>query len=403
MNESAQLHPRPASRLVSVPFVLAFLANFLTALCAHTYLHLPGFLQQLGARELLIGIIMGAMAASGILARPIIGVWMDRRGRRTPAIFGAICLLVSCLLYLTVHSIGPWIFVVRIVQGLGIAALFSSLFTIAADIVPPERRASAIALFGISGLIPLSLGGLLGDAILAVGTYQTLFWVTAAAALVCLIAVLPIRDTRPPPSEENRTGFLDAVTAPNLRPIWFIACGFALCVAASFVFLKTYVLSTGVGTVGLYFTAYAVAAVAIRATTFGLLDRLSAKQALIPALAATASGLIVLAFASHAALLVVAGVLCGLGHGYAFPAIAAVVVNRASAANRGAAITIFTALFDVGFIAGGPSFGWLIRATSYRTMYVSAAALLMVMSAVFVRWDRTPARSLRARADGQAT
>jgi len=377
------------TRLLSRPFALAFVANFLTALSAHTYLHLPGFLHDLGARELRIGLIMGSMSAAGLLVRPALGNLMDRRGRRAPAVIGAVCMIAACLLYLTVHSLGPWIYVVRIIHGVAIAALFSSLFTIAADVAPPQKRAGAIALFGISGLIPLAIGGLLGDLILAHGSYQTLFLATAGTATLCLLAVLPIPDTRPQRSDnEAPNGFLDAIRAPELRPLWLIACGFALCVAASFTFLKTFVLETGVGSVGLFLSAYAAAAIGIRLTTSWLMNRTNHKRALLPALISTGAGLLVLAAASHPVMLAVSGVLCGLGHGYAFPTLAALVVDRANPSNRGAAITIFTALFDVGFLIGGPTFGLLVRVSSYAVMFTTAAAILAILAVVFYRWDR---------------
>lgn len=69
--------------------------------------------------------------------------------------------------YLTVNSIGPWVYVIRIVHGVGLAALFSVFLTIVADVVPKSRRTEGIAILGVSGLLPLSLGGLLGDAVLA--------------------------------------------------------------------------------------------------------------------------------------------------------------------------------------------------------------------------------------------
>lgn len=376
-------------RLLTMPFALAFAANFLTSLCAHAYLHLPGYLHQLGARELLIGVVMGSMSAAGILARPFLGRWMDDRGRRAPAIVGALCMIAACLSYLFVDSIGPFLFAVRIAHGIAVAALFSSLFTIAADVSPPERRAGAIALFGVSGLIPIAIGGLVGDIILATGSYRTLFWFTAIAAVLILLFVLPIRDTRPTPIPSvDAPGFFRSVSGAGLRPLWFVAFGFALCVSATFTFLKTYVLQTGIGTVGTFFASYSVAAVGIRLTTSRLLDRIGAKQALIPSLVLTCGGLVSLAIASNPTSLIVAGALCGLGHGYAFPTIAAMVVHRTDASNRGLAITMFTALFDVGFLVGGPAFGALIRVSSYPTMFVTAAVLLSLTTIVFLMWDR---------------
>lgn len=48
--------------LLSRAFVLAFCANFLHSLAFFSYLHLPGFLADAGASELMIGVVFGTMA-----------------------------------------------------------------------------------------------------------------------------------------------------------------------------------------------------------------------------------------------------------------------------------------------------------------------------------------------------
>lgn len=391
------------SHLLSFPFVLAFFANFLTAISTHTYLHLPGFLYDLGAQEWQIGIIMGSMSAAGLLVRPALGTIMDQRGRRPPAVFGAICMTTACLLYLSIDSLGPWIYGVRVIHGVAIAALFSSLFTIAADVAPADKRAGAIALFGISGLIPIAMGGILGDLILTHGSYRTLFYTTAGTSALCLFAVLPIADTRPPRCwQETQHSFAHAVNIPALRPLWFISLGFALCVAASFTFLKTYILFINVGTVGLFFSSYAGAAVTIRLATAWRMHRITEKQALVPALGLAALGLVVLAFSDCERWLIVSGILCGFGHGLAFPTVAAMVVQRAKTSNRGAAMALFTALFDAGFLFGGPFFGLVLTTTSYRSMFVMAALLLVAMTALFLVWDRPYAQHAKLSKKGKS-
>ena len=78
---------RPARRaarppVVSRQFVLCFAANFLQNLAFTLYLHLSGFLHELGADEVRIGLIVSVTAATAILWRPPLGTLMDARGRR---------------------------------------------------------------------------------------------------------------------------------------------------------------------------------------------------------------------------------------------------------------------------------------------------------------------------------
>lgn len=380
----------PREPLFTRPFLLASAAHFLYALGFNLYLHLPGFLKALGAGEVEIGVIFGLTAATAIAARPWLGGAMDARGRRVVILAGGAFDVVVCALYLTVSGLGPWIQVVRIVHGLSEAMLFASLFALAADLVPASRRIEGLAIFGVSGMLPVSLGGLLGDVILAHGDYRLLFQVSVALAAGALALSIPLRDPPRAPGDPPR-GILAAFVQRDLLPLWFVGLTFATSIAAHFTFLKTFVLETRVGTVGLFFSAYAIAAVSIRIVAGRLPERLGEKRVLIPALFAMAIGQVVLARAGSAAAVGAAGVLCGLGHGYTFPILAGLVVNRARAAERGAALAIFTALFDGGTLVGGPLFGAVIRAAGYPAMFLSAAALAVFGALVFAAWDRRAA------------
>ena len=72
-----------------------------------------------------------------------------------------------------------------------------------------------------------------------------------------------------------------------------------------------------------------------------------------------------------------------------FPILIATVVERARPSERGSALAIFTALFDVGILFGGPSLGLLVQATSYGTMFLVSSVLAACTGVVFALWDRT--------------
>jgi MFS family permease len=131
---------------------------------------------------------------------------------------------------------------------------------------------------------------------------------------------------------------------------------------------------------------------------FGWLpDRVGPKSVLFPSLAALAAGFLALAGAEDTRDVVVAGVLCGIGHGFVFPILFALVVSRASDADRGSASAIFTALFDVGVVLGGPLFGSLSRGLDFGWTFATAAGIIVVGTGVFGLWDR-PSRLARAPA-----
>ncbi len=369
--------------------MLAFIGHFAFCIGLWTFVHLPGYLEGLGGGQAEIGIIIGVISISAIVSRPTIGRLMDRRGRRPVVLGGAAINLLAVCAYLTADSLGPWIYVIRIVHGIGEAALFSVFFTIAADVIPASRRTEGIAIFGVSGLLPLSLGGLLGDIILKHWDYSALFLVAALVSLLALLLCIAIPETRPARKRLGApTRLLDIFLTADLIPLWLLTFGFTCGLTSYFTFIKTYIGETQIGSVGLFFFSYSAAAVLCRLFFSWIPDKVGLRKMLVPMLLSLSGGILMLAYGEHAWTVAMAGVLCGLGHAYVFPIISALVVSRADDDDRGAAMTMFTALFDLGALVGAPLFGWIIEKSSYQTMFVTAVCFVATFSIVFFIVDR---------------
>ena len=158
--------------------------------------------------------------------------------------------------------------------------------------------------------------------------------------------------------------------------------------AGAYTFVKTLVESEHVGSVGLFFSAYAAAAIVLRIGFGWVPERIGPKRALMPALGAVGVSLGLLAVARDEVGMAAAGVFAGLGHGYAFPILSALVVHRADPADRGSAVALFTAIFDAGILVGSPLLGVVARTADLRTMFAAAAALPILGASVFAVWDR---------------
>ncbi|UCE87447.1 MAG: MFS transporter [Deltaproteobacteria bacterium] len=377
------------NRLLTPLFLLCFTTNFAQGMSFNLFLHLPGFLNALGAAEVEIGFLFGLTGLAAVAARPSIGPMMDIRGRRVVIVVGALLNVLVCALYLTVHSIGPWLMAVRLLHGIAESMLFSVLFTYAADIIPAERRTEGLARFGISGILPISLGGVLGDLILARFDYDALFLAATGFGVIAVVLGLRLPERRPAAGDGDRRGFTHSLIQRDLLPIWFGGSVFAIALASVFTFIKRFVDETGVGSVGGFFTAYSGAAVVLRLFLAWLPERVGPKRVLFPAMATLAVGLLLLGEARTATAVLVAGTCAGLGHGLTFPILMGLVVTRARDAERGAAMAVFTALFDLGALVGGPIFGWVVDAVGFGPMFRLAGFVIALGIAGFAAWDRS--------------
>lgn len=375
-------------RLLTRVFVFAWASHFFHAAATSTYIHLPGFLKALGASELDIGGLSGTTAALAIVSRPLFAPLTDRVGRRAFIVAAGAAHVVLCLLYCFITHWGLAVYALRALHGVVEAVIFSVLFTYAADVVPASRRTEGIAWFGVSAQIPIALSGLVGDRVLAQAGYRELFLGTVVVAALGLLMSLPLENPAAGATSAKSRGVIGCLTQPDLLPLWFVGIAFTTAIAPLFVFLKTYVLHTGVGSVGLFLLLYSLSAAGLRVFFGWIPDRVGPKRALGPAILAVAAGLWLIARATTAAEVGAAGMLAGAGHGFAFPIVVGLVVDRARPEERGVAMSLVTSIFDVGQLIGGPLFGAIIETAGYPSAFGAAAMVAVTGVGVFALWDR---------------
>lgn len=392
-------------RILTRDFLLVFAANALQGLSFFLFIHLPRFLTDVGADEVQIGLIIGVTAIAAIASRPTIGRLMDTRGRRPVILVGGVLNFVTIFLYLTVSSLGVWIYVVRVLHGVAEGMMFTALFTYGADVVPASRRTEGLALFGVSGFIPMALGGVLGDLILDWSGFDELFLTAAVFGILAWLIGIALPERAPHIDHDQKgAGFLSAVRQKDLLPLWWVTGIFSLVLTSYFTFLRTFVDESGFGSVGAFFMAYSITAILLRSFFAWLPERVGEKRVLYPAFATLGLGFMALALADGGAMVLLAGVLTGAGHGYVFPILFGFTVNRASVSDRGSALAFFTALFDVGVLVGGPILGLIITVSGYPAMYTTATVILFAGVVIYALWDRKhdPALTKAAARGSQA-
>ena len=376
--------------LFTRPFVLAALATLMLSLSGFLFVHFPGFLHDLGAAEAQIGRIMAAPALGAVMAWPFIGRAMDRFGRRRVMLVGCGSFVLVIGLYLRVSEIGPLVYLIRVLDGAVQALWFTALFTYGADLIPAQRRTEGLAIFGISALVPIGLGAYFGDTILLYADYRELFLGALALALAGYGLCLPLRDVPAIARHVSSAneGMVAAVTDRRLVPIWCAALTFFLALFGLFGFMKTFVTTTGTGSVGSFFAAYAAIALALRLFLGWLPDRVGPKPMVGVSLSCYALGFVVLAGAQTPAYVLVAGLLCGAGHGFTYPVLLSLVVSRVSEQRRGSAVACYTTTDALGTLIGGPTIGFLIQHPGYDVGFLTLALILAIGMAMFYGLDR---------------
>jgi MFS family permease len=358
MNDRSILPPRPV-RLMTRDLGLATLGHFLQALGYASLVLLPLYLEHLHATRAEIGLVMALPAVSALLTRPWVAWALDVVGRRPTLIAGTVVLAASVALAGLADRVGPAIYLSRLGFGVGEGVLFAGYFTLASDLIPAERRTGGIALFGVSGLLPLGLNPLVPSLGLEPGELRHIFpWIGLAilTSVACLAMIRePARDGHP--SGYPWRSMARELGRRSLRPVWLAVSVFSSVVSVAFAFLTVAAGKAGMPNPALIWAAYAAGAAGIRLLGVGFFDRVGPLSLVVPALAAYLAGLLVAAQAGGESGFLVAGGLAGLGHGVAFPVLTSLVVTRAHAAYRGGAMALMTMLWEVTALCIPPACG----------------------------------------------
>jgi MFS family permease len=382
----------PPTRLVSKPFIAVTAA----ALAFFVYVGMlvpivPTFIDdELGGGEIGVGLSLAAFAAAAICARPLIGRLVERHGRRTVMIGGALLAGFAGFLCSTVHSLGM-LLALRGVAGVGEAALFVGAATLVADLSPPHRRAEAASYFSVAVFGGLGLGPIIGDAVLGSDHHYgraflvagAFAWLAAALSLAVPGHVEVHHVEVPDTDLPVRRGFERIMHPAAVGPGLVLACGIA-GFAVFTAFVPEYSKDVGFAGSGGLFAVYSAVCLLLRLVGARWLERLGVRNAALIAFSSLALALGGMAAFPDAWALWVSAGLVGFASAFLYPSLMALTVNRADERERALAMSSFTMFFEVGNISGGVAFGLIAELASKRTAFGSAVALCAVGTWVLV-------------------
>ena len=326
----------------------------------------------LGGGDVEVGLVTGAFAFTAIVFRPFGGRLSDRRGRRPVMLVGVLLVAVAGALQFVPLGV-PGLVLARLVLGVGQGWVFTAGLAWTVDLAPEERRGQAIGLYGLGVWGGLSFGPLLGEAAFALGSYGTVWAVSAITPLIGAVIARRVPDRREPREPEG-SGAGALLPGEAIRPgtaLFLAALGYATLVG----FVVLHLDELGVGHGAAVFTAFATTVVVARLALAWLPDRVGPSATAVGAGIAQAIGLALLALAESLAPAIAGALAMGAGFSLSFPSLALLVVQRVDEERRGAAMAAFTAFFDLGVGVGAPVAGAISALAGYPAAFGAAAAL----------------------------
>jgi MFS family permease len=348
-------------------YVLLNVVNFLFSLYSVIFIFLPAYMYHLGIREGAIGVLMATGTLVSVFLKPGLGMVVGRGARLAFLSIGAFLAAASTLPWLFVTIPGAHLFLIRVAQGASYSIFTAASYAYIAASAPPARRAEALGIFGLSFFLPVSVGGWIGEWVIGWAGYHGLF--VAGIGVAFLSALFPL-GMREPVAREY-----PSIASMKL----FLSRTFLVPNAAGYLFGVAY------GSIFTFF--YALSVIGTRTLWRKMLDRLPREWVSLFALVLMAVGNLLIPVVPGEVGIILVGAAAGAGHGFLFPALSALVLDRAREDSGAMALAMFSAAFDMGLVTGAAAFGFVAERFGYDAMFVTAAALVGAGTAAFFVLD----------------
>ena len=190
---------------------------------------LPLVLRERGVPFVEVGLLVGITLLTAFLGQYPAGRLGDRVGRRPMLVFGSLLYGVTSLGFLFNLPI-PTLFVLRVAQGLAIAAFLPNANAMVADLATPERRGRAYGWMAGARLGGLTVGPAIGGLVAVFGrNYVFIFSAIMGFAGAAMMLALPrIQAAGHEAAGANPGAGLKRQQRLNLLAICLVAGGFAV-------------------------------------------------------------------------------------------------------------------------------------------------------------------------------
>ena len=319
---------------------------------------MPLYVVYLGGDAATAGLVTGLFTLTAMLVRPLTGWALDAYGRRNLWLLGIFTCLVLVLAQQWAATLVALI-ALRMVNGLGFGVATTAGGTIAADLVPKSRLGEGMGFVGVTMGIPLAIAPPLGLWLAGRGEYTDIFWLGALFTAISLALAAMLRGPAEPREiTPVRSGLSSMFERTALYPsalMFLLISSFGLILAL----LALYGKERGLGSVGIWFTVYAVVLTLARSLGGRLSDRIGYRQTAVAGFVFAGAGLVAIAMSHDLPILLASAVLYGIGYGTTQPSLQAMVVSRAPAGRVGAATAVLFFSYDLGTTIGSVGGGLL--------------------------------------------
>ena len=353
---------------------------------AFLYLY-PLALDAAGSGHHIIGWVMGLFSIAAVITRPIMGKLTALKGEYWVISLGMAVSFLASMAYNLVTVFGPGMLLIRAIHGIGFSAFISGSFSLAAKAFDPSRRAEAFSMVGISIMGGVALAPPLGEFLIREWGFHGLY-IAASGSLVlawfaAFIAIRPLALSLRT-DEKATVKYLPILKNPSFIFLLISTFIFAHCQSTVPNFLALIAAEKGVSSGRVFFASYSVA-ILVLFTMGRLIDRFGKLLFLRLSYPIFLLGILLIPGMIKSSLFPLPAALYGIGMGLLFPTHNALAASHGKTIEKPAIMSLFTAVYDTGFITGAVVSGWFAQQTSLDMLFWACGILgLLGLFAVIV-------------------
>lgn len=384
--------------MVSVSNLLLFISFYILMVTLTTY-----SVERFQASPSEAGFASSAFVLGAVLVRPIAGKMIVTIGSKKMLLFGIAMFFLIMLCYFPVDSL-PLLMLIRFVHGFSFGIGTTATGTIAAGLIPKERRGEGLGYFATSVNLAMAVGPFAG---LLISQYFDNVMVFLAATVLSVVALLvtlflhvPTMEGKGSARPDRKSGFqLSDYFEKSTIPIAVLAAVFGFVYSSILSFLSTYAIEIDmVEAASFFFMMYAGFLLVSRPFTGRRFDAKGENAVVYPSIVLFGAGMLLLSQAHIPIVLLLAGAAIGVGFGTFQSSAQTIAVNQAPRHRIGLATSTYYVFFDFGVGVGPLILGSMLPYTGYRGMYVWMAAIVFVgILMYYVLHGKKAAANVRAK------
>ena len=382
-------------------FSIILLASFLNFTMTGFMILLQKYLLKINYNPAQSGIIVGIVIIPIIIFSPIAGRLSDKVKSKYLIMFGTLLFSFSTFAFLFITRINFFIYVLRIMQGIGNAVVFTTILSFFSKHIPKESRAQGLSYFAATVQCSYSAGSFFAHKIITGLSYKYYFIFASLLGILCFFSVLLLK-------EEDR---LVTGTSKNSRtaiPWNGLIGGFILMVAIGgaygfviqfsptyldFLFSNNYI-SKEIGA-PYFLTSTLMVIVASRFLLGKAMDRINKHVLIYSCTIFLALSVLLITLISSKATSLIISVIFGLSYGFLYPVINAMLTNKCHTNVRGKLSGVLSLLYNSGYSGFALFMGYIVIRLNYFYAFYLLFIMLIVALIIFYFLEKKIALSSR--------